>query len=115
MARAFVGEVGGELGQWKKEADIDALYLGGKKLYAAHILGKPLHYDGPGKVERENGHYEVWLKECWKIASKGSRLTHVEIMNIVECNEIVNWKKPAPSFSLRFGARSLSRQIKRTY
>lgn len=74
------------LGKWKTEMLPKKVAIAGKKLYAVT--------DG---------------KEV-KIASKGVRLTFGEIERIIK-NDVVQWKKDAPSFSLRFGARWVKRDI----
>lgn len=97
MCKHFYGSMGDELGQWKTEAILNRIYIGGKKLYAAHIKNEPVN-DASG----------------WKTASKGSRLTYEQIIDIVANDSIINWKNAAPSFSLRYGARFINRDIKVT-
>jgi len=109
MCKHFYGSIGDKLGQWEQEAILNKIYVGGKKLYAAHIKGKSL--------TNENG---------WKTASKGSRLTHNQIVSEVENRQKLgleyfdenitgtNWQNSAPSFSLRYGARFVDRNIKCT-
>ncbi len=89
MCRKFNGELGDELGQWKVEAYLDLLYIGGRKFYAVH--------------DREN--------KDWKTACKGARLSAEEIVDTIKYNRPCTWKKDAPSYSLRFGARFLERKI----
>ena len=89
MCEKFHGKLGNELGQWKIEAELDQLYIGGRKFYAVH--------------DKEN--------DEWKTACKGARLSAEQIINTIKHNEPFVWKKDAPSYSLRFGARFLERKI----
>lgn len=114
MCEGFGGEVSDALGDWKNEADLDAIYIGGRKLYLAHIKGKETVYKGPGIVSRENPHYTKWLKENFKLAHKGGRLTHLDLIDIVEHEKEIIWRNEAPTFSMRFGARFMERKFCRT-
>lgn len=83
--------IGLELGQWGIEGYLSSLYIGGKKMYAG------LTTDGE-----------------WKVASKGARLTHEHIIDIVQKRKTIYWENEAPSFSLKNGARFVKRNIKIT-
>jgi len=63
------------IGAWKHEADLDRIYIAGKKLYAG--------YDSEG--------------ECVKLASKGARLSGDDIQKICMGGE-VEWANDPPSF-----------------
>lgn len=82
-------DTGGELGQWKIEGHFTRAAVAGRKLYALF-----------------NG------KETKK-ASKGAKLSASEIEQIALGAE-VTYKKESPSYSTRFGARYLTRKIKKT-
>ena len=98
MCSVFHGDKGEALGQWSLEAPLDQIHVAGKKLYAARIAIK--NFDGENESER------------WKTASKGARLTYDQIIRIAQ-GETVTWKKDAPAFSLRYGARFIERNIKK--
>jgi len=89
VCKNYSGAVGNDIGQWKIEGNVKKAYIGGKKLYAFLL---------------DNGKY--------KKASKGSRLTVNDIINIVENNNKIIWKNVAPSFSLTNGIRFIDREIK---
>ncbi len=97
MCEKFHGKQSDELGDWKLECIFDELYVSGKKLYTDHIKDK--------KYNDENN---------WKKASKGSRLEYNEIIEIVRDNKTINWINKAPSFSLKYGARFIDRDIRKT-
>lgn len=79
-----------ELGAWKLEATGDTIYIGGKKLYAL--------FDG---------------KDCVKLASKGARLSGMDIARIAS-GETVKWRNDAPSFKWDGTAKFVDRTIKMT-
>lgn len=97
MCEKFHGVESNELGEWKLECIFDELYVGGKKLYTGHIKDT--------KINDENN---------WKKASKGSRLEYNQIIEIVKDNKTINWENKAPSFSLKYGARFIDRNIRKT-
>ncbi len=97
MCEKFHGKESDLLGEWKLECVFDELYVGGKKLYTGHIKDT--------KINDEKN---------WKKASKGSRLEYNEIIEIVKDNKTINWQNQAPSFSLKYGARFIDRNIKKT-
>lgn len=116
MCETFSGIESNELGEWSNECVFDNLYVGGKKLYAGHV--KDMLYNIPEpEYKLVNGvrvAERVKTSDYWKTASKGSRLTHEQIIDIVKYNKIIKWENIAPSFSLRFGARFIDRNIKIT-
>ena len=71
-----------KLGDWDVEYNYDRVAVCGKKLYAMHIKGKSLSN-----------------KDSWKIASKGAKLTHTEIIKIAG-GEKVLYNNPVPTFSV---------------
>lgn len=88
--------IGGELGEWSKDYDLDGGGVGGKKLYAFKIAGK--------SGEKE---------EHYKKASKGARLSAKEILSV--CGGLVTTYKPfAPTFSVRKPPVYTERVIKMT-
>ena len=91
MCKNFSGEMGTEIGQWKLEANLDRLYIGGRKFYAVR--------------KSNDGEY--------KTACKGARLTANQIVNEVKHGGGFIWQKEAPAYSLKYGARFLKRKISR--
>lgn len=80
-------EVGEELGQWKEEMRCDAIWLGGKKLYAAHNRvypwfkteprkkGEWIFVKGMGWTSADiHGDEKKDIPPAWKTAAKGVRL-----------------------------------------
>lgn len=88
VCRNFKGQTGPELGQWKLEADIRTAYVGGRKNYAM------LSVDGD-----------------WKQATKGFRVDCKEHAESIENSQKIVWKNDAPSFSVKYGARFIEREI----
>lgn len=80
-------ELGGELGQWEIEGDFDRAAIGGKKLYAFRYCETDPKLNGNGKTRR------------YKIASKGVRLTAMEIESIAR-GETVRYVPEAPTYKL---------------
>jgi len=80
-------QISPKLGDWSLDAKCHKLAIAGKKLYC--------YYDG---------------KE-WQSRSKGAVLAHTEIIKLCR-KETVIWRKPAPSYSVRYGARFTKRKIK---
>lgn len=70
-----------ELGDWQIEHEYDRVVIAGKKLYAMHKRGEPLN-------DRKH----------WKIACKGARLNHDEIIRIAR-GEMVYYQSKIPTFS----------------
>lgn len=113
MCRKFHGEESNELGDWKCEGEADIAYIGGRKMYAFRITkGKGLRFykDSMGQDKYE----EVTEGERWKIASKGARLRPDQIIDMVTNKAVIKWYNPAPTNSLRFGTRFLSRKVQMT-
>lgn len=83
----FSGPKGDQLGQWSLEADVSAAYIAQRKMYALKLTD--------GKT---------------KIASKGVRLSFDQIKHGVLSGENIVTEKDAPAFSLKYGARFLTRK-----
>ncbi len=93
ICKNFAGELGDNLGQWKLENKLDRLYIGGRKFYAIR-----------DKKTKE-----------YKTACKGGRLTSEQIVKEVKKGGGVIWRKEAPAYSLKYGARFLERKISRQF
>jgi len=109
ICRKFGGKVSNELGDWKIEGKtIDGVYIGGRKLYSM----------GYCTVQKNSyfcyQHPDDITKSPIKKAHKGARLEHSEIMDIALTGKTIVWEKPAPSYSIRFGTRFMSRKVTRT-
>lgn len=81
--------VGAELGSWKLEKECDAVWIGGKKLYAAHGI------DGK-----------------WKKASKGVRLSAADIISVCEGNPTA-YSFDAPNYSAFSKQNFTTRTVRR--
>lgn len=89
-------KLGDELGQWKLEAELDRVIIGGKKLYAMHKKG------GSGRPKD------------WKMASKGARLKPADLIKIAR-GELITFRSDVPTYSVHHkGPRFIDRQIKIT-
>lgn len=88
MCEDFKGEIGKDLGQWGIEAELIEIYIAQKKMYAA------LTKDGK-----------------WKKASKGVKLEAEQIKTGVLTGENLTIERPAPAFSLKYGARFFDRTV----
>ena len=88
-------ELGNELGQWKLEKECDAVWIAGKKLYAAH------DYRGGEAGKKE-----------WKTASKGVRLTAKEICEVADGEE-KSYSFETPNYSVFSGISFTKRTVKR--
>jgi len=93
ISHKFKGEIGDELGQWSLECHLDDIYIGGRKFYA---------------VRDSN-------KKTYKTACKGARLTQEQIISVIKTGTGFEWKKSAPSYSIKYGARFLKRKITRQF
>ena len=86
-----------ELGAWKLEKVCDAIWIGGKKLYAAHAAD-------PSE------------KKQWKTASKGVRLSVDDLVSVCE-GEAKTYSFDAPNYSVfsrpNFTTRTVRRDDKR--
>lgn len=93
LCAKFHGETGDGLGQWKKEADVIAAYIGGKKLYALNI--------GKGK---------------YKTAHKGVSAKDIDVKDIIRVcqGEIVEIARSAPSIKINGEQRFIDRALKIT-
>jgi len=115
MAKEFDGPTGNELGQWSREDSFKHIWIGGKKLYAA--ISENDGSTAPFKTRYdEDINMRVPIlhdDKQWVTASKGTRLTPLEIQRIVENQETVTWYNKGPSFSLTQGTTWTHRQIKR--
>lgn len=87
------------LGAWKVEAECDYGAYAGKKMYAAHTS------DAWGLAHPKD--------KRWKIASKGVRLGHEEIIRVARGEEL-EYESDVPQFSLKQGIHFVPRKIKRT-
>lgn len=94
-----------KLGAWKLEKQCDAIWIGGKKLYAAH--------DHRG-ANRSN--YNNDKEKEWKTASKGVRLKVEDLLAVCEGEER-KFSFDAPSYSVfsapHFTTRTVRRDDKR--
>lgn len=88
ICESFSGEVGDKLGQWDVEFEPTECYIAQKKMYALK--------DEQGNVKK---------------ACKGVRLKFNQIKNGVLNRENLEFKKPSPAFSLKYGTRFFSRVI----
>ncbi len=127
-AEEFIGiDEGDALGQWKREADCDEYAIGGKKNYCFHIEGKPRDaFEGidisPLDVRRQKpldvrADAKQWkeLRECWKIASKGTDLSPRELMAISEGGEI-KFRSQVPNYSVHKNDFTfIDRTVRSTY
>ena len=85
------------LGDWEVEYNYDRVVICGKKLYAMHVAGEKPH-----KVS------------AWKMASKGARLTHREMIKIAS-GEKVQFNNIVPTFSMSKSKPTfVSREIRAT-
>lgn len=80
----------GDLGDWKIEGCFNRAAIAGKKLYALQDIDN----------------------DKWKIASKGARLNHTDIIEIVN-GATVSYAPDAPTFSVHKSPRFVTRNIKR--
>jgi hypothetical protein len=77
-----------DLGDWELEYTYDRVIVCGKKLYAMH-----------SKQKRKCNSDTCIDDEHWKIASKGARLNHKELIEIA-AGKIVQYNSIAPTFSM---------------
>jgi hypothetical protein len=102
-----------ELGGWKLEGEGKIAYLAGKKLYAIYTgKNKRNIFDGEKYKDKDHLKFLEWMKDNWKMASKGARLLPSEIKRIAADGETIEWLNEAPTFSLKYGTRFLKRKIK---
>lgn len=93
LCEASQYNIGKNLGQWKKEADVTEAYIAGKKLYALKL---------------SNGE--------WKTAHKGVSKMDVEVNDIIRAakGEVVEIKRSAPSIAISGKQRFIDRRLKKT-
>ena len=102
-------KIGKNLGDFNKEGNFNAWYIGGRKLYA-------LESHEPETVNSlisKGAFHTPDKKTAYKIASKGARLLPDEIKKIARGGS-VDYYRDAPTFSLAHGMRYTKRTIKAT-
>jgi hypothetical protein len=101
--------IGDSIGAWGKEVAGDLLYIAGKKLYALRV-----HHEYCRLPEEAKKKGYFWDGERgWKIASKGCRLTPMEMLSICQ-GKTVHYKNDAPSYSLLNSPHFIQRRIRAT-
>ena len=115
---------GDELGQWKLEKECDAVWIGGKKLYAAHsrndkgVLVKPSEFFRSVILPGFERYYltKKDFDDSWKTACKGVRLSVEDIISVCE-GEARSYSFEAPNYSVfskpGFTTRRITRADKR--
>lgn len=101
LCESFSGNTGDELGEWKLEAEIDKIWIVGKKCYAMRIKGKT------DKVTGE---------PVYKTAHKGMSKLDVTVQDVMSAaagNEVLI-KKSAPCIKLDGRQLFFSRTMRRT-
>lgn len=91
ICKEFHGVIGDQLGEWSVDAHLEAAYIAQRKMYA---------------VKKTDG--------TWKYACKGIPKNKVDAQAIVKgvtSRENIVVEKDAPSFSLKYGARFMAREI----
>jgi hypothetical protein len=109
-----------DLGDWKSEMKVDALWLGGKKLYVAHCAEDKGYIDPPEKyfikvtVGNWSRYYETRkdYKASWKMASKGVRLSVPDLIAVCEGEERTHTFE-APNYSVFSESKFITRTIRR--
>ena len=89
-----------KLGDWDLEGECDYAAIGGKKLYAFHLKGRPWRDNRPGEIN-------------WKIACKGARLKASQIRGIAQGGATI-WESHSPTFSMTGGQRFIQRRVRMT-
>jgi len=100
---------GEKLGDWSLEVEGDMLLCAGKKLYGLRVLPKY----APTKADALKKGYQWYKGRAWKIASKGCRLTPLELAKVCS-GKIVKYHNQAPTFSFSSGTKFISRDIRMT-
>lgn len=95
ICEKFNGVVGKELGQWEIEAELSEVHIAQRKMYACRKT--PVSDIGPVNAV--------------KVATKGVRLTFDQIKNAVSTGSVIEYERDAPTFSVKHGARFVSRKI----
>lgn len=99
----------GSLGSWGMEVRGDLLAIAGKKLYALRLLAS----ECANLEDATRRGYHWYEGRAWKIASKGCRLTPVQMLALCRGEEI-NYLNDAPSYSLLNSPHFVKRTIRRT-
>lgn len=100
---------GEKLGDWNLEVEADLLLIAGKKLYGLRVLPKYAR----NRKEAEDKGYSWYKGRAWKMATKGCRLTPLELSRICS-GKIVKYHNAAPTFSFTSQARWIHREIRKT-
>lgn len=108
LCKKFNGIIGNGLGEWKHEGNVNQGYIAGKKLYAFYS-GIKKGDTAFSDIDPKTGKYLNW-----KYASKGVRLTPKDIAEIATSDNVIVWFSEAPVFSLKYGQRTLQREVKQT-
>jgi hypothetical protein len=98
-------DLGQELGQWSLDGEFDQAAIGGKKLYAYHYK--------PGKEPIKKDRQGKEFKEKWKIASKGTKLTAAQIVQVCK-GHTITYDPEVPTFSVHHAPRFTPRRVKMT-
>ena len=119
VCESFRGKIGKALGEWDSEGEADKAYIGGRKMYALRIVkGAGVRY-WRDKDRASHGIDVIRSEKTdtgrrWKMATKGARLNPGELIRMVKQGQVIDWENAAPTNSLRFGQRFLTRQVKMT-
>lgn len=101
-------ELGGELGQWKIEAECDLYAIAGKKLYAKRLITPAVNPSRYGE-----GIDALPIVE-WKIACKGVNLSADEICRIAR-GDVLEYAPAVPTYSItRPEPRFINREVRLT-
>lgn len=105
ICRGFHGHVDKyELGAWDLEKESDRIVIAGKKLYAMHD-GAHVRWNGPNPALEKDGRF--------KLSSKGGTLKLRDLLKIAK-GDVVTYKNPAPTFSLRKAPTFVQRDFRMT-
>jgi hypothetical protein len=102
----FSGQIGNMLGEWSLECVVDTAWIAQRKMYCLLVDSNPWK-----SAIDEAGKLTLWFAPQYKIASKGVRLSPQEIIDGVEFGGKVNFQKPSPAFSVKYGQRFLEKSI----
>jgi hypothetical protein len=118
-------KMGDELGEWKLEMECDVVWIGGKKIYAAHNKKNKWEISKPTRAlhsfrfpnENRGDWFRVvgfgWaLPSHFKTAAKGVRLSVPDLIAVCEGEERTH-RFDAPSYSPFSAPRFVSRTITR--
>lgn len=106
-----------KLGAWKLEAELDRVYIAGKKMYAGwcHKYNEPSHKSRT-KDKWVEGFYKIdknGKRVPLKMASKGVRMPPEDVARVA-LGEVLNVPIDAPSLRVGREARFIARDIART-